>query len=359
MTTSSPTHAERNPGTRLLDIFSSQIHFHTQDHPPMKSPEFPTWLDHKKLFISNLHTLDTVLLAFSDGSVRPNNDHHSTAAFLLSYQDSIIHSRSFATGQATSFDAELAGLVAALDAAIKAARERDTITSIHLFADNAAALDSLFRPTFHSSQIVSILAARKARVWLQEHNARHIHLHWVPGHKGVELNERVDAMTNEAYDLHPPITRLSYAHARAVITKRVMDDWRKMPSRGTKFFPASIRNSRTCAKGGPIIATVGDSPTLTSRLTRAVLAHAPIGEYRRKYFPDEPYTCPLCDVPETRHHILESCPLYFRSRRAGFVTSVTSSRRPLSLLKEFLTNNPIAFTFEAANLFNPNVPRPP
>ncbi|EIM87713.1 uncharacterized protein STEHIDRAFT_121331 [Stereum hirsutum FP-91666 SS1] len=269
------------------------------------------------------------------------------------------HSRSFATGQATSFDAELAGLAAALNASIIAARERDTITSIHLFADNSSALESLFRPNFHSSQIVSVLAARKAREWLTEDNTRHIHLHWVPGHQGVELNEVVDHMTNEAYDLHPPIPRISHAYARVLITKRVMQDWAKMPSRGTKFFPARICDSRTCAKGGPIISAAGDSPTLTSRLTRTILAHAPIGEYRSKYLPAEPSACPRCDVLETRHHILESCPLYKRPRRTGFYTLIASSRNPIRLLKDFLTNNPLAFTFDSANLHTPNVPRPP
>lgn len=166
-------------------------------------------------------------------------------------------------------------------------------------------------------------------------------------------------MTNEAYELHPPIPRVSYAYARVVITKRIMNDWRKMPSRGTKFFPNSVRDSRTCAKGGPVISLVGDSPTLTSRLTRALLAHAPIGEYRRKYRPTEPSACPRCEVLETRHHILESCPLYRRTRGAGFITLITSSPKPLVLLKEFLTNNPLAFTFESSNLHNPNVPRPP
>lgn len=31
----------------------------------------------------------------------------------------------------------------------------------------------------------------------------------------------------------------------------------------------------------------------------------------------------------------------------------------LRLLKDFLTNNPLAFTFDSANLHTPNVPRPP
>lgn len=354
-----PTHEELNPGTRLLDTNSSRIHFHTHDHPPMRQRAFPAWLEDKKRFISTLHIDNSSLLSFSDGSVRPDLDFHSTAAYLLSYKGTTLHSRSFATGQASSFDAELAGLAAALHDSIIAAREREAVTSIHLFADNVAALDSLFQPTFHSSQIVSILATRKAREWLQESDSHHIHLHWVPGHKGVELNEVVDAMTNEAYDIHPRISRISHAYARVIITKRIMQDWRKIPSRGTKFFPARVRNSRTCTRGGPILSVVGDSPTLTSRLTRAILAHAPIGEYRSKYLPNESSTCPRCGVLETRHHILESCPLYQRPRRAGFVAFITSSHRPITLLKDFLTNNPLAFTFDSANLHTPNVPRPP
>lgn len=206
----------------------------------------------------------------------------------------------------------------------------------------------------------TVLAARKARKWIREDpERRHIHLHWVPGHKGVELNEVVDAMTNDAYDLHPPIHRTSYAYARVLITKRTMDDWRKMPARGTKLFPARLRNTRTCARNGPILAVAGDSITLTSRLTRTVLAHAPIGEYRQKYFPAEPSTCPRCDILETRHHILEACPLYRRERRVGMTALISSSRRPLLVLKKFLTNNPLAFTFDSANLYNPNAPRPP
>lgn len=116
----------------------------------MKSPEFSTWLDTKKHFISDLHTDNTALLSFSDGSVRLDKDFHSTAAYLLSYQGTITRSRLFASGQATSFDAELSGLVAALHDSIRVAQNNHSITAIHLFADNAAALDSLFRPTFYS-----------------------------------------------------------------------------------------------------------------------------------------------------------------------------------------------------------------
>lgn len=110
----------------------------------MKNHDFPAWLYDKKQFIENLHTDDTVLISFSDGSVQPDNNFHSTAAYLLSYQGIIIHSRSFAMGQATSFDAELAGLVAALHKCILAAQRNNSITIIHLFADNTTALDSLF-----------------------------------------------------------------------------------------------------------------------------------------------------------------------------------------------------------------------
>lgn len=44
-----------------------------------------------------------------------------------------------------------------------------------------------------------------------------------------------------------------------------------------------LRNTRTCAKNGPILMVMGDSITLSSRLTRTVLVPRTIREYRQKY----------------------------------------------------------------------------
>lgn len=55
----------------------------------------------------------------------------------------------------------------------------------------------------------------------------------LPGLKGIELNEVVDGMTNDAYDIHLPFPRVSHAYARVLVTKHTMDEWRKIPACAT------------------------------------------------------------------------------------------------------------------------------
>ncbi|KAF8632076.1 hypothetical protein AX14_010857, partial [Amanita brunnescens Koide BX004] len=49
-----------------------------------------------------------------------------------------------------------------------------------------------------------------------------------------------------------------------------------------------------------------------SRIAHAITNHAPTGEYRTHFFPDDPTGCPWCDrrALQTRAHILTECPGY-------------------------------------------------
>ncbi|XP_006463082.1 hypothetical protein AGABI2DRAFT_119905 [Agaricus bisporus var. bisporus H97] len=53
---------------------------------------------------------------------------------------------------------------------------------------------------------------------------------------------------------------------------------------------------------------------LFARLMRVMCNHAPIGEYRVRFFPKEPYKSCQCDLksPETQQHLLMVCPLFVR-----------------------------------------------
>jgi len=69
------------------------------------------------------------------------------------------------------------------------------------------------------------------------------------------------------------------------------------------------------------------------------LGHAPIGEYRTRFFPNEPTACPCGEMNlETKGHILVECPRYTKDRIASQVPS-------LKYLVQFLTSNPTAFAF--------------
>ena len=86
--------------------------------------------------------------------------------------------------------------------------------------------------------------------------------------------------------------------------------------------------------------------TLCARATRAILNHAPIGEYRQRFFPAECTQCPCghCQV-ETRRHIFANCSRFAHSPLIDPSPSIKD-------LVDFLKEHPSAFAF-------PSQERPP
>ena len=93
----------------------------------------------------------------------------------------------------------------------------------------------------------------------------------------------------------------------------------------------------TYTKGGGWLNTIGISNSLCTRATRLITNHAPIGEYRARFFPDKTNFCACNNNQlETRHHVLHECPLYRGYNYVGYV---------LSRIVDFLQTNPCAFCF--------------
>ena len=82
-----------------------------------------------------------------------------------------------------------------------------------------------------------------------------------------------------------------------------------------------------------------------SRIAHVLTNHAPTGEYRTRFFPNEPTACPRCDenTLQTRQHILAECPRYVDSFPS--MADWGKNRRNDIALAGFLDKNPSAFTF--------------
>ncbi|KAF7760000.1 hypothetical protein Agabi119p4_11695 [Agaricus bisporus var. burnettii] len=91
-----------------------------------------------------------------------------------------------------------------------------------------------------------------------------------------------------------------------------------------------------------------DNSPLFARLMRVMCNHAPIGEYRVRFFPNEPYKACQCDLksPETRQHLLMVCSLFVRRINHYDLDGITTIRG----LILFLQDNPQAFSFEPPEL---------
>jgi len=92
------------------------------------------------------------------------------------------------------------------------------------------------------------------------------------------------------------------------------------------------------AKGGSWLQWFGHSNSLCAWATRAITNHAPIGEYRLRFFSEEEFKCPCSSyLIKLRRHILHDC------RR--FNSYWNLRRDSLSHFVGFLEANPNAFAF--------------
>ncbi|KAA1468252.1 hypothetical protein DENSPDRAFT_833494 [Dentipellis sp. KUC8613] len=96
--------------------------------------------------------------------------------------------------------------------------------------------------------------------------------------------------------------------------------------------------------GGPSLTLTGTDTPLTARFARAVLDHAPTGEYRTRFFPNENPLCNWCPPIQSRRHILSTCTHYVRPQ-PNFAEFLKNSAEPGPCLVSFLKANPSAFTF--------------
>ena len=105
-----------------------------------------------------------------------------------------------------------------------------------------------------------------------------------------------------------------------------------------------------CVKGGPWLQLFGHSNSLYARTSRAITNHAPIREYKLRFFPREEFKC-LCSVYpiESRRHILHDC-----TRFNGYWNL---RRDSLSYFVMFLKANPNTFAF-LDNLITASISRP-
>jgi len=91
-------------------------------------------------------------------------------------------------------------------------------------------------------------------------------------------------------------------------------------------------------KGGSWLPSIGFTNALCTWFTHMTTDHAPIGEYRQRFFPNSPLSC-SCGQAElqTREHIVMHCPLHSSTRPCNII---------INSFVHFLNNNPSAFCFD-------------
>ena len=314
-----------------------------------KKKKKKAWVRDLKQEIEQMHHEPQSVSIYTDGAFH-HDDYKAAFAFTI-FQDNTWHDHYDWCPAASSFDAELR----AIEAALAHITTRALCTRATLFMDNKAAANSLFNFDVKSSQLSVVRINMLLNAWFSENPQRSLVIRFTPSHQGIAGNERADELTKARLRLCPmnPPTILR-SHFLSMHKRRAEHEWQQRwkdtTYRGSQWLP--IRRNKKVFK--PSFAKTsrnffhnmakGDSSHL-SRIAHILTNHAPTGEYRTRFFPNEPTACPHCDEDtlQTRRHILTECPRYVDTFPS--MTDWGKNRRNDKALMGFLDKNPSAFTF--------------
>ena len=187
--------------------------------------------DEHRTRVAQLSQENDYIITYTDGSMKEKEQGRRTGAGWVVYWKGV-ERRCGSEGMgrlAEVYDAEMLALLRGLETAIEFQQEIPRAnrrrTKIVLFADNTASVTAITKETPGSSQQISQKFIETAITFLDENRRATIEVSWVPGHMGVEGNDRADEIAKEATDLEPAVETTTIAKLHRQLRERLKTEW--------------------------------------------------------------------------------------------------------------------------------------
>ena len=210
----------------------------------------------------------------------------------------------------TSTEAELFTI------SINQASNFDNISKIIVITDFIYAARKIFELSVHSYQIQSAAILSNLYSFFKCYENNSIKFWKYLSHLKWHLHNEAD---KETKTFNPTLLypcNISWDFSKKSKSNDILKVWKMMfqasDLKGNQFLDLLDDNNNiiepSYIKGGLWLKTFGHSNSLCVCATRAITNHAPIGEYRLRFFPRKEFKCPCGLYPiESRCHILHEC----------------------------------------------------
>ena len=271
---------------------------------------------HISLF-NNINNTDNLIL-YTDGSELESGG--VGAGVVMMYGGRIVGRWCEGLGMGMKvYDRELVGIARALT---EASRTSLSFKHIWVFTDNQAAISNSHRLTPHPGQQISLKIQQLTKNLLDSDLDLQLHLHWVPGHTGIQGNDEADRLAKQAaeYPLPTQDSYLSLTKLKTQIRKSALlawhTYWTQLPAARKGSHYRSIHFHLPSLQPPPHFFQLNRLQLAT--VTQLRLGHGYFNSYLSRLDENVSDSC-SCEKrtppPETPEHLILYCSKYQQHRQ--------------------------------------------
>ena len=221
------------------------------------------------------------------------------------------------------------------------------VNHIVVVTDSLHTAKRIFDFSVHSYQIYSAMISQEIREFFSKDSCNCIEFWDCPSKQKWPLHYSVDNNTKKIVFTPSFLCKSSWDFCRKIESNLICSQWRMLfqvsDSKEKNFLELLDDNLNplepSSIKGSPWLQCFSHSNLLCARSSRAIMNHAPIGEYWLWFFPNKEFMCSCSNYPiETRRHILHEC--------KRFNNYWNPRKDTIAHFMLFLQFNPSAFSFE-------------
>ena len=300
-----PLHSEFSPGLRVIDNFSDRISFNVHDKE--KDNKSHAYQLDDMVLESSLFPSTTIIV--SDVSIKNNvatsiSYMHINNKPLIKMIHHVVH--------ITSTEAELF----AIRCNINQAMNFNNVFKIIVVTNSIYVAKIFFELSVHPYQVQSAAILSDLCNFFKCHENNSIEFWECPSYLKWHLHKEVDKET-KIFNLTPLyLCKTSWDFSKKSESDDILKVWKIMfqasDLKENQFLDLLNNDNNiiepSYVKEGSWLKTFGHSNSLYVHVTRAITNHAPIGEYKLRFFPKEEFKCSCSLYPiESRCHILYEC----------------------------------------------------